>query len=68
MKTCVVYGDMTSDKSSEAYPMMQLCDECYESMDPEGEDSRIVSTERYNSSLGDTCENCGKTAKQESQE
>ena len=47
-----VYGDMQSDKSSENYPEMTLCDECVAQREvvadfgPSGED----------------CEDCGKPA------
>lgn len=28
MKTCTVFGDLSSDRASENYPTVQICDEC----------------------------------------
>jgi hypothetical protein len=30
MKSCVVFGDLSSDRTSENYPTVQVCDECIE--------------------------------------
>lgn len=68
MKTCMIYGDMSSDRSSENYPTVIICDECVEGMGAGEEDSAIVSVGKYDPSLGDTCENCGKTKSDEDKE
>ena len=44
-----VWGDMTADKSSDAYPVKDLCNDCASSYE-------IVSSE---SSMGNICEDCG---------
>ena len=44
-----VFGDMTADKSRDAYPMKDLCEECASSYE-------ILSEE---SPMGDICEDCG---------
>lgn len=43
-----VYGDMTSDKSSEAYPVKSLCDDCVSNF-------QVVTEE----GPSDVCEECG---------
>ena len=45
MRTCMIHVDMTSDKSSEAYPVETFCDDCYEAMAPGTEDSPVVQEE-----------------------
>ena len=49
VKAYQVVGDMTAEKSSDAYPMMDLCDECVGSYE-------TLSVE---SPMGKTCESCG---------
>lgn len=68
MKTCMVYGDLTSDRASEAYPTEIFCDDCFEDMEPDTPDTRIVSHSEYDSSYGDTCVACGKTKEDEDEE
>ncbi|MEP4094583.1 hypothetical protein [Reichenbachiella sp.] len=70
MKVCTVWGDLSSEKSSENYPTEVFCDECYEqmSMVKEGEESGIISEQEYDESWGDTCSQCGKTVDQELEE
>ncbi len=65
MKTCMIYGDLSSDRASEQYPTVILCDECASAEESLGEDSKIVSMEEYNSDFGDTCEFCQITAEEE---
>lgn len=64
MKTCVVYGDLSSEKSSENYLTVPVCDECYDTYS-EGEDAQIVMTQAYDPSLGEECHFCDKTAAEE---
>lgn len=45
----VVWGDLTSDKSSENYPTMTLCEDCVEEFE-------VVTVEGPTS---DPCEECG---------
>ncbi|UZJ44213.1 hypothetical protein OOT55_16355 [Marinimicrobium sp. C6131] len=68
MKTCTVYGDMASEKSSEAYPTETFCDECYEEMNPGTEDSQVVLEQGYDRSLGEVCSLCGKSEEDEKKE
>ena len=49
IKSYQVWGDMTADKSSDAYPVMDLCADCASSYE-------IVTEE---SSMGNLCEGCG---------
>ena len=44
-----VFGDMTAEKSSDAYPMKDLCNECASSYE-------ILSND---SPMGNVCEDCG---------
>jgi len=68
MKSCTIHGDVMSEKSSENYPTVPVCDECVEESSAAGEDNNIVSTDDYDKSLGDTCEFCGKTLEEEQAE
>ena len=65
MKICTIWGDLTSDKSSENYPTDLFCEECFNSMRPDQENSGIVSYGDDDGSYGDTCSNCGKTKEEE---
>jgi len=44
-----VWGDMSAEKSSDAYPMMDLCSDCVSSYE-------IISEE---SAMNNNCESCG---------
>lgn len=68
MKICTVWGDLSSDKSSENYPTDLYCEECFDAMNPGGEDSQIVTYEDDNGSYGDVCAECGKTQDEENEE
>jgi hypothetical protein len=67
MKTCMVYGDLTSDRSSENYPIVQVCDECYEADQMLEDEAQIVSVMEDDPNIhdDDTCFFCGKTYKKE---
>lgn len=68
MKICQVWGDLSSEKSSENYPTDLFCDECFESMSPGTEDSGIVAYQEDDGSFGDICSGCGKTRDEEQEE
>jgi hypothetical protein len=65
MRICEVYGNLTSEKSSENYPTDLYCTDCFLEMDPYNEDpekeSKLVNHRNDDGSFGDTCSNCGKT-------
>lgn len=65
MKTCMIWGDLSSDRASEQYPTVTLCDECVDAEEA-GEESQIVTVGEYDPSFGDTCEFCDKTEEEES--
>jgi hypothetical protein len=68
MKTCTIYGDQSSDRASENYPTVQICDDCAEADEILREDAKIVSEGKYDPYFGDTCEFCGKAHEEEAQE
>lgn len=68
MKTCVIYGDLSSDSAADNYPTVQICDECVEADAKKQEDAQIVSAGKYDASFGDSCEFCDKTNEEELQE
>jgi hypothetical protein len=68
MKAAMVYGDLTSDSTSEQYPTEVFCDDCFEEaskIDDDGESS-IINEVTYDSSLGQECSRCGDTEELES--
>lgn len=56
---------MSSEKSGENYPTDLFCDECFNGMLPDQEDTRIVTYQDDDGSFGDTCSECGKTKEEE---
>lgn len=68
MKTCTVWGDMSSDRASEQYPSVIVCDDCVSAEQSSGEESRLVTVSEYDASLGEICEFCGKSAEEEAEE
>lgn len=64
MHTCVIEGDMSSDKTSENYPSVTYCDECFAELD----ENSYVHDSGYDPSISDTCESCGKTEQEERDE
>ena len=68
MKSCTIYGDMSSDKSSENYPTVAICDECVAADQASGENSQIVTVSNHDMSDGDTCAFCDKTLEEEQEE
>jgi hypothetical protein len=67
MKTCVINGDMSSDRAGDNYPTVNLCDDCVKEDERKGENHQIVSQQGYDVSLGDACEWCGTTAEEEAE-
>lgn len=68
MKICMIWGDMSSDRASEQYQSVTLCDDCVLAEQASGEESQVVTVSEYDPDLGDTCEFCGKTAEEEAEE
>jgi hypothetical protein len=68
MKTCTIYGDLSSDSAADNYPTVQICDECVEADDKRQEDAQIVSSGEYDPSFGESCEFCDKMYEEERQE
>jgi hypothetical protein len=68
MKICTVWGNLLSEKSSENYPTDLYCEDCFNEMNPDGEDSQIISYQDDDSSYGDVCAGCGKTEDEENEE
>lgn len=65
MKTCVIMGDMSSDRTADNYPTVVLCDSCAEDEEAKEENSLLVSVGDYDPDFGDTCEFCDKTVADE---
>ena len=68
MKSCTIYGDMASDKSSENYPTVAVFDECVAAQQAAEEDCQIVTVSGHDLSDGDTCHFCDKTLEKEENE
>lgn len=73
MKTCTIWGDLSSDGDGGQYPLVTVCDACAEEQQAseqaiEHNTSGIVKVETINAEHGDTCSSCGKTAEQEAKE
>ena len=59
MKRAVIFGDMTSDSTSEQYPTVTLCEECIRLDEGKKEDAQIVSIEGDATAEDGPCEVCG---------
>ncbi len=68
MKTCMILGEMSSDRASEQYPSVTVCDDCVSAEQSSGEESQIVTVSECDPTLGNTCEFCDKTAEEEAEE
>ncbi len=69
MKTCTVWGDMLSDRTSDQYPTVTVCDACVEKHQQAGKDSKILSVNsEYDSLYGEECYFCEKTKEEEDAE
>lgn len=66
-KACTIYGDMSSDRASENYPMVNVCPDCFEEDQRREGDAQIVSVQGdYDDSLGPECGfECGNSADDE---
>jgi hypothetical protein len=64
----MIWGDMSSDRASEQYPSVTVCNDCVSAEQSSGEESQIVTVSQYDSNLGDACEFCGKTSEEEAAE
>ncbi len=60
MKSCVIGGNLASDKIQEQYPTVNYCEDCFEllSCDDENTESFIVHETAFDICHGKTCENC----------
>lgn len=67
MKSCQVLGDLSSDRASEQYPTVAVCDACASTHEG-AEESPIVMTGSYDPVDGDECHFCGKSAEEEREE
>ncbi|WP_211252468.1 hypothetical protein [Maridesulfovibrio frigidus] len=54
-----------SDSTDEQYPEVAYCDDCFELMMKNEEDSGIVGEVNYEDHHGDECQRCGKTVEEE---
>jgi hypothetical protein len=59
MKRAVVFGNLSSDSTSEQYPTVTLCDECVSDDEAKREDSQVVSIDGVASADDGPCEWCG---------
>ena len=59
MKRVVVFGNLSSDSTSEQYPTVTLCDDCIADDKKKREDSQVVSIDGSASSDDGSCEWCG---------
>ena len=55
--SCQIWGDMSSDRASEQYPTVNVCEDCYKLYSGE-EDSPIITTESTELCYGDECHFC----------
>lgn len=71
MKTCMVWGDLSADRTSDQYPSVAVCDDCAETqaVSSEDHDAAIISVGPFDSSYGDDeCHFCDKTKEEEDEE
>lgn len=68
MKTCVIWGDLSSEKTSENYPKVVCCEECFAEMEPDSRESGIVRYEDGTRGSFSECHFCGKTEDDENKE
>jgi hypothetical protein len=68
MKTCVVWGNLSADRTSDQYPSVAVCDDCAksEAIGSEDRDAAIISVGPFDPSFGDhECHFCGITKEDE---
>lgn len=67
MKVCTVVGDLSSDRCSEQFPRVSLCDECVAQDQSLPEDMQFIrEIEEYDSAEGN-CFSCFKFAEDEAE-
>ena len=59
MKRAVVFGDLSSDSTSDQYPTVTLCDGCIATDAEQQEDSQVVSIAGEADQDDGPCEWCG---------
>lgn len=59
MKRAVIYGDLSSDSTSDQYPTVTLCDDCIAEDAARKEDAQIVSLAGDAGADDGPCEWCG---------
>ncbi len=65
MKACMVWGDLSSDRTSEQYPTVTVCDACVTSQ-MAAENSQIVNVVgKYDPDYGEQCFFCDKDKDEE---
>jgi hypothetical protein len=62
LKDCTIFGDMTAERSSEAYPEVPVCEECIAEDQAQGENAQIVTVNGLNTDPDATCEFCDSPA------
>ncbi len=65
MRYCTIWGDMTSDRASENYPEVPVCEDCIEAY--KGQEETIVSI-NGECADDDQCHFCEKTKTEEDEE
>ena len=59
MKQAVIFGDLTSDRTSEQYPTVTLCENCIREDEAQRENSQIVHMAGEADADDAVCEWCG---------
>lgn len=65
MKTCTMIGNMGSESGADNYPVILLCEDCFEADSKRGVNARVLSFDDYDSGYGIQCEECESTVKDE---
>lgn len=68
MKICVVWGDLSSEMSSENYPTVPVCDACFKEQGGETGEDFVFVDDDFNPIYGNSCYYCGKTKQEEEEE
>lgn len=67
MKSCLIFGDLSSDSAAEQYLSVVSCDACVN--ENLGENGAIIAVEGgYDPEEGDECHFCSKSPKEEAEE
>lgn len=65
MKTVVVWGNMSADRTADQYPTENVCDECFKTESAKEESKIVQEVDKYDPAYGDECFFCGKAADDE---